>query len=90
MKRRITTSNIQKEKLQLNEDTDRMKAFFEREIKRYNHRKDSMRLKQQSTDKYRDIIRALLIYNQSLATKCQGNRIPIEKVHVFSTIYTSM
>ena len=88
MKHRITTSNIQKEKLQLNEDTPRIKAFFEREIKRYNHRKESMRLKNQSTDKYRDVIRALLIYNQSLATKCQEHDIAIDKVPLFSTIYS--
>jgi hypothetical protein len=39
MKRRIQTSNIQKEELQLDENTERMKQFFEREIKRYTKRK---------------------------------------------------
>jgi hypothetical protein len=47
MKRRIFSSNIQKEKLMLGEDTGRMKRFFEREIKRYTKRKDTMRLKEQ-------------------------------------------
>ena len=32
MKKRITDSNIKKEKLQLNEDTKRMKEFFRRKI----------------------------------------------------------
>ena len=36
MKRRILKSNIQKQKLKLNEDTQRMRDFFEREIKRHN------------------------------------------------------
>lgn len=31
MKKRIANSNIKKEKLQLNEDTKRMKDFFQRE-----------------------------------------------------------
>jgi hypothetical protein len=50
MKRRILSSNIQKEKLQLNESTERMKQFFLREIKRYTKRKDSMKLKQQQQE----------------------------------------
>jgi hypothetical protein len=39
MKRRVQTSNIQKEKLQLNRNTERPKQFFERDIKRYTKRK---------------------------------------------------
>ena len=79
MKNRILTSNIQKEKLQLNEDTDRMKDFFTREIQRFNNRKDNIKVKQQTTEHhiqaYRNIIRNLLKYNQSLANKCETNNI---------------
>jgi hypothetical protein len=42
MKKRILTSNIKKEKLQLNEHTDRMKEFFQREIERYKKRKQKI------------------------------------------------
>ena len=38
MKRRIQHTNIQKERLALNEDTARMKAFFERELARFQRR----------------------------------------------------
>ena len=38
MKRRIQFTDIQKEKLALNEDTERMKAFFERELSRFQRR----------------------------------------------------
>ena len=91
MKRRIQTSNIKKERLTLNEDTQRMREFFEREIKRYENRKEATRLKQQSSqhiDKYRDIIRTLLKYNQALANKCQQHDIPVEKIRVWSTVYS--
>jgi hypothetical protein len=33
MKKRILTSNIKKEKLQLNEQSDRMKDFFQRKLR---------------------------------------------------------
>ena len=39
MKKRILNSNIKKEKLQLDENTERMKDFFGREIERYQKRK---------------------------------------------------
>jgi hypothetical protein len=45
MKKRITRSRIQNERLELNENTERMKAFFEREITRYNKRKQYMKKK---------------------------------------------
>lgn len=45
MKKRIQTSNIKKEKLQLNEDTKRMREFFEREIERHNKRKAKLKQK---------------------------------------------
>ena len=38
MKRRIQHTNIQKARLALNEDTERMKAFFERELARFKRR----------------------------------------------------
>ena len=43
MKRRITGSNIKREKLQLHEDTQRMRQFFEREIARHKKRKQQMK-----------------------------------------------
>jgi hypothetical protein len=92
MKRRVLSSNIQKEKLMLNENTDRMKQFFLREIKRYTKRKDAMKLKekqQQTTDNasvYQDIIRKLLDCNKSLAKKCKSNFILTENVHLWSNI----
>jgi len=77
MKRRIQTSNIQKEKLQLGENTERMTQFFEREVKRYTKRKETMRLKQEvqpattrdKTAAYQSIIRQLLTCNASLGKK---------------------
>ena len=93
MKNRILTSNIQKENLQLNEDTDRMKDFFTREIQRFNNRKESIKVKQQTTEHhiqaYRNIIRNLLKYNQSLANKCETNNIDTESVLVWGNIYSS-
>ena len=87
MKRRILTSNIQKEKLTLNESSDRMKSFFEREIIRYGNRKAAMKQKQQQLDTnkdqidiYKEILRKLLQCNVELASKCQKNNIPIEKI----------
>lgn len=49
MRSRILSSNINKEKLQLTESTERMRAFFEREIKRYTNRKQIMKKKQEET-----------------------------------------
>jgi hypothetical protein len=77
MKRRIRTSNIQKEKLTLGENTDRMRQFFEREVRRYTKRKDAQRVKAHTpansgsgnAQQYQDIIRKLLECNQSLAKK---------------------
>jgi hypothetical protein len=92
MKRRIETSNIQKEKLQLNENTERMKQFFEREMKRYTKRKEATQLKEQplkSTDNaaaYQNIIRKLLTCNESLAKKCKSHLIITEKVHLWPNI----
>ena len=47
MKKRILTSNIQKEKLALNESTQRMRDFFGREISRYTKRLNSLNAKKQ-------------------------------------------
>jgi hypothetical protein len=86
MRRRITTSNIKKEKLQLHESTVRMKQFFEREIKRYNTRKNNMKKKQQQEsdllDMYRQMLRELVQANISLAVKCKKNEIEIEKIQI--------
>jgi len=93
MKRRIQTSNIQKEKLQLDENTDRMKQIFIRELKRYTKRKEAMRLKQDqpatnNVAAYQDIIRKLLECNESLTKKCKKHVILTESVHLWATIYS--
>jgi hypothetical protein len=77
LKKRVLTSNIQREKLQLDEDSQNMRSFFEREIKRYTKRKEATRLKQ--TD-LKDIIRKLVTCNIALARRCRKNNIPIVKV----------
>jgi hypothetical protein len=86
MKRRIEKSNIQKEKLTLNESTDRMKKFFDREILRYQKRQEAMNKKREdakSIETYKSIVRKLLECNISLAKKCRKNKIEIQKVIVF-------
>ena len=47
MKKRIQTSNIKKQKLELDENSQRMKEFFEREINRYERRKQTTLANQQ-------------------------------------------
>ena len=42
MKKRILSSNIQKEKLTLAEDSPAMRSFFDREIARYTKRKETL------------------------------------------------
>ena len=84
MKHRILTSNIQKEKLTLNESSPRMKAFFEKELIRYTNRKESLKQKNKDKElqKYKDIIRMLAQCNIELAIKCQKNNIKIEKITI--------
>jgi hypothetical protein len=82
MKRRIQTSNIRKHKLQLNENTDRMTAFFDAEIRRYEKRKDTQKKKQDKLDLFKDIIKQLVDCNISLARKCRSAKIDIEKVTI--------
>jgi hypothetical protein len=86
MKCRIEKTNINKEKLTLNESSDRMNVFFDKNIERYTKRLDATKKKReeaQSIDKYKSIVRKLLECNISLTKKCQKNRIEIEKVVVF-------
>ena len=85
MKQRILKSNIQKEKLTLNESTQRMKIFFERELTRYKNRKES--LKQNNTqkaqvEKYKLMLQKLMKCNIELSIKCQKNKIQIEKTTI--------
>ena len=42
MKKRIQNSNIKKQKLKMDEDSQRMREFFQREIERYNKRKANL------------------------------------------------
>jgi hypothetical protein len=85
MKRRILTSNIQREKLQLDEDSHNMRSFFEREIKRYTKRKEMTRLKQAD---HSELIRALVQANICLARKCKKNNIQIVKVPISEGVHS--
>ena len=89
MKRRILTSKIHKEKLQLNESTERMKSFFERELKRYSHRMETLKQKnikaenqKEEIEKYINILKKMKQCNLELAIKCQKNNIKIENIAV--------
>jgi hypothetical protein len=85
MRKRILTSNIQREKLQLNEDTPRMRDFFEREIARYTKRKQHVQAQKQD---HSELIRKLVQANISLARKCTKNNIPIAKTSISEGIYS--
>jgi hypothetical protein len=85
MKRRIETSNIRKQKLSLDENSERMTAFFQAEIKRYQKRKDNQKKRQAELEKldlFKRIIKQLVNCNLSLARKCKTANIPIEKVRI--------
>jgi hypothetical protein len=83
MKRRIQTSNIRKHKVTLNASTERMTAFFNAEIRRYEKRKDTQKKKQDKLDLFKDIIKQLVACNLSLAArKCRNSDISIEKVSI--------
>jgi hypothetical protein len=85
MKRRISNSNIRKEKLTLNENTERMTAFFKAEIRRYKNRIDTQKKRQTDLDKLdvlKRMIRELVDCNLSLALKCRKHKVVIEKVRI--------
>ena len=85
MKRRIQTSNIQREKLELDEDTERMRQFFEREIMRYSKRKEATKLKQSDL---KGIIRQLVECNIALARKCKKYKVPICKIPIQDDVFS--
>jgi cobalamin-dependent methionine synthase I len=85
MKRRIENSNIRKQKLTLDENTERMTAFFKAEIQRYQKRKDTQKKRQAELEKldlFKRIIKQLVDCNLSLARKCKTAGIAIEKVRI--------
>jgi hypothetical protein len=82
MRRRILSSNIQREKLALNESTDRMKQFFEREILRVEKRRQKALVKEDQLDVYRSILKKLLKCNVELKSKCQKNNIQVTKIPI--------
>jgi hypothetical protein len=85
LKHRIQHTNIKREKLQLDESSERMTQLLQREIARYNKRLDAAAKKKrdlEQVDTYRKIARRLLECNISLARKCRKNKIEIEKVVV--------
>ena len=79
MKHRILKSNIQKEKLTLNESTPRMKNFFERELTRYKNRKESLKQNNNHKEKYKLMLKNLMKCNIELVIKCQKNNIKNRK-----------
>jgi hypothetical protein len=85
MKRRIETTNIRKEKLALNENTERMTAFFKAEIQRYQKRKETQKKRQAELEKldlFKRIIKQLVDCNLSLARKCRKHNVAIEKIRI--------
>jgi len=81
MKRRILGTNIKKEKLALNENSDRMKSSFEREIKRYQKRKTTQHQKiQQEKKKWKDQTNGEA--NSSIAGRSQKT---VNREHSFET-----
>jgi serine phosphatase RsbU (regulator of sigma subunit) len=95
MKRRILSSNIQKEKLKLGESSHRMRQFFQREIQRYNNRKQKQSRKLQEAEQLQKRLEAsqramtkILKCNLSLAKKCRKNNIGIEKVSIVGSAFS--
>lgn len=85
LKHRIINTNIKREKLQLDESSERMTQLLHREIARYNKRVDAAVKKKrdlEQVDLYRKIARKLAECNMSLARKCRKNKIEIEKVDI--------
>ena len=77
MKRRVTMSNINREKLTHAEDTSRMRDFFGREISRYERRKRGTRLRQDQATalvvKVADLEGSKRTLQQQLAEALQDN-----------------
>ena len=78
MKRRITTSNIKKEKLELNENTDRMRSFFERELSRYTKRKEALQQRSAVEEQLQTRISKLIDDNATL----EMDKMAIERKNV--------
>jgi len=78
MRKRILTTRIKGEKLKLDEDTERMREFFEREIKRANTRKENMRkrLNEQS-----DEVRKLTEENEKIRAKLKKAIDLMQRIH---------
>jgi hypothetical protein len=88
LQQRILHTNIQREKLQLNESSERIRQLFQREIQRYNKRMDAVQKKKKDLERinlYKTIARQLMHCNHSLAKKCRKNNIEIEKFVVHGT-----
>jgi hypothetical protein len=85
LKHRILHTNIKREKLQLDECSQRIRELFQREITRYTKRLEAAAKKQSDlgrVDLYRRIARRLHECNLSLARKCRKNNVAIEAVVV--------
>jgi hypothetical protein len=75
MKHRIQRGRIQKQQLELNENTARMKAFFGREIERYKKRKEYMSNRSQAWKRQQVEIKEL----KRQVTECEKQFVQLTK-----------
>ena len=66
MRKRVLSGKIQNETLELDENTERMKQFFEREISRYNKRKDHLNQRNKKVNELEIEIETLITDNEIL------------------------
>ena len=75
MKKRILKSNIRKQRLTLDEDSKRMREFFEREIQRHNKKRANLKHKQRTlqsiTKQLQEVQQALSKKDKELSEKEQ-------------------
>ena len=66
MRKRVLSGKIRNETLELDENTERMKQFFEREISRYNKRKDHLNQRNKKVSEMEIEIETLITDNEIL------------------------
>ena len=86
MKKRIETSNIKKEKLMPNEDSPRMRAFFEREIGRFERRKASVQSQQDQAVALASKVDTVEDENRELRIQLEKANTTIEKYKNFAAL----
>jgi hypothetical protein len=94
MKQRIQRGRIQKQELQLNENTARMKAFFEREIDRYDKRKQHMmnraKLAKEQEVELEKLSKQLAHMTQVAARLTRQNKTLLREVQVLRPVLKKM